>query len=286
MCRLLGYCARDHASLADLMGEASLSDFSALSAFHRDGWGMAWYDGPQLLVEKSPLRAIDEPAYDKLAHQALGDVGLLHLRMATPGLPVEMRNTHPFARGGYAMAHNGAVLPLDRIGELLPAAWEQQLTGTTDSERYFLHVMSGLEAHGDAIAALSSTVADIDRRFAGNSLNAILVGPDALYAVCCYHPERIPRDGLSMRGYEGPPERYFDLAYRVTPDAVVVASSGWPQDGWSYVPNRHVMVVDRGTLRVSMEPLPPANPAKMALREPLVVTPPSATRAARAAVPA
>ena len=40
------------------------------------------------------------------------------------------------------MAHNGAIHPQDRLGELLPPAWERQLGGTTDSERYFLHVMS------------------------------------------------------------------------------------------------------------------------------------------------
>ena len=67
-------------------------------------------------------------------------MGLVHLRWATPGLPVEPRNTHPFRRGDVAMAHNGAIHPQDRLGELLPPAWERQLAGTTDSERYFLHV--------------------------------------------------------------------------------------------------------------------------------------------------
>ena len=84
MCRLLGYCARARASLADLMTEPGLRHFSALSRWHGDGWGIAWYDDQQLHVEKSPGRAIDEPAYDKLTHCALGDAGLVHLRMATP----------------------------------------------------------------------------------------------------------------------------------------------------------------------------------------------------------
>lgn len=273
MCRLLGYCARDRASLADLMTEPGLRHFSALSAYHGDGWGIAWYDDQQMHVEKSPGRAIDEPAYDKLTHCALGDVGLVHLRMATPGLPVEPCNTHPFTRDGFALAHNGAIHPQDRLGELLPPEWDRQRTGITDSERYFLHVLADLERNGgDVVAALASTIDHIDSEFTANSLNAILLGPDALYAICCYHPERIPVEGLAVRGYTGVPERYFDLAYRVTQDAVVVASSGWPQDGWTFVPNRHVLVVDRRTLRISVEPLSPGTLSNDALRTPTAVT--------------
>ncbi len=287
MCRLLGYCARDRASLADLMTEPGLRHFSALSQWHGDGWGIAWYDDQQLHVEKSPGRAIDEPAYDKLTHCALGDAGLVHLRMATPGLPVEARNTHPFTRDGFALAHNGAIHPQDRLGELLPPEWDRQRTGITDSERYFLHVLADLERNGgDVVAALASTIDHIDAVFTANSLNAILLSPDALYAICCYHPERIPVEGLAVRGYTGVPERYFDLAYRVTQDAVVVASSGWPQDGWTFVPNRHVLVVDRRTLRISVEPLSPGTLSHDALRTPPAVTAAPARYAVGAPVPA
>ena len=258
MCRLLGYCARDNVPLAKILGEQGLRDFTGLSAFHGDGWGIAAYDGHQMQVEKSPLRAADDPAYDELAHRALGDAGLVHLRMATPGLPVEERNSHPFHRGGFAMAHNGAIHPQDRLASLLPPAWERHVAGTTDSERYFLNVMSRLEArHGDVIAAIDDTTAHIDRDFSADSLNAILLGPDALYAISCHDPERIPFSGLAARGYDGPPQCYFDLAYAETEGAVVVASTGWPQDGWTVLPNRHVLVVERDTLRVKVEPLSP-----------------------------
>ena len=258
MCRLLGYCARDGASLAEIMGERGLRAFTGLSAFHGDGWGMAWYDERQLHVEKSPLRAMDEPAYNGLAHRRLGDLGLVHLRWATPGLPVEPRNTHPFRRGAVAMAHNGAIHPQDRLGDLLTPDGQRRLGGTTDSEHYFLHVMSRLEENpGDLIAALDDAVAHIDTLFTANSLNAIFLTPDALYALCWYHPERIPPAAVTQQGYSGPPGRYFDLAYRETDASVVVASSGWSEDGWSWVPNRHVLVIDRETLQTKVEPLRP-----------------------------
>jgi hypothetical protein len=36
---------------------------------------------------------------------------------------------------------------------------------------------------------------------------------------------------------------------------VVVASTGWPQDGWDLLPNRHLLVVDRTTLHREIRPL-------------------------------
>jgi predicted glutamine amidotransferase len=262
MCRLLGYCTREAAPLAGIMGERGLSEFTELSRFHGDGWGTAWYDDRGVHTRKSPLRAADEPAYHELAHRSLGDLGLVHLRWATPGLPVEPRNTHPFRLGDIVMAHNGAIHPQDRLGELLPPAWERRLGGTTDSERYFLQVMSGLEEHdGDMIAALAAMTARIDRLFSANSLNAVFLTPDALYAICFYDPERIPHDALASRGHRGPTDSYFNMAYRADDDAVVVASSGWCQDGWTSLPNRHVLVVDRAALQAKVVPLGSSRPA-------------------------
>jgi predicted glutamine amidotransferase len=263
MCRLLGYCSTAEASLAELMGDAGLKEFTQMSEFHGDGWGVAWYDRQQpgeVHVQKSPLRASDSPSYDELTHRRLGDLGLVHLRWATPGLPVETRNTHPFRRVNMVMAHNGAIHPQDRLGELLPPAWERQLTGTTDSERYFLQVLSGLEAGQDMITAIEAAVARIDRLFTPNSLNAMLLTPGALYAICYYWPERIPHAALAARGMECGTDQYFELAHLETETGIVVASSGWSQPGWTPLPNRNVLVIDRETLQIDVVPLNPQSP--------------------------
>ena len=258
MCRLLGYCARDETALADLIGDDGLGRFVALSELHSDGWGMAWYEGSEPRIRKSPLRA-DDPEFEKLARQPLGDLGLVHLRWATPGLAVNDSNTHPFRYGSYAFAHNGAVHPQDRLGEILPPAWEDRVCGTTESERYLLLIMSLLPAHGgDMVAAIAAAAAAIERAFAPNSLNAVLLAPSHLYAISWHDRAKVPEAKLRERGYRDRPEEiaaYFDLAYQARADAVVIASSGWPQAGWSPVPNRHVVVVERGTLGTRVLPL-------------------------------
>lgn len=255
MCRLFGYCSRGSASAAGLLTEQGLRDFTALSAFHSDGWGMAWYaaDGPE--IRKSTRRAAEEPDYDQLTHRALGDIGLVHLRWATPGLGLGRRNCHPFRYGDYTLAHNGAIYPQDKLGEMLPAAWDRQRHGTTDSERYFLHLMWRLERRGgDMAAAIADTQASIGSRYAVNSLNAILLSPDRMYAISWHDPARIPEAELRRRGLASTPDEiagYFHLSYRVTADAVVVASSGWPQGGWTVLANQSVLVVERATLQMS-----------------------------------
>ncbi len=260
MCRLLGYCSSRAASVQDLIGAEGLREFTGLCALHGDGWGMAWYPGAEPVVRKSPIRADSEPEYDKLACEPVADLGLVHLRWATPGLGVSERNAHPFRYGQYTFAHNGAIHPQRRLPELLPAQWERQLVGTTDSERYFLLIMSRLASHGgDVVAAIAEAAADIDARFEPNSLNAVLLSPDALYAISWYHRDRVPAATLRARGYDQPDEiaAYFDLAYRATDGSVVVASSGWPQPGWAALPNRHVLVADRHTSRARVLPLQP-----------------------------
>jgi predicted glutamine amidotransferase len=258
MCRLLAYCSRSSASVEDLIGDDGLGEFTALCGIHGDGWGMAWYEGASQVIRKSPLPADSEVEFDKLAREPLSDIGLVHLRWATPGLPVNERNCHPFRYGPYVLAHNGAIHPQDRLGEILPPEWESQLSGTTDSERYFLLIMSRLEScDGDVVAAIADAVADIEGRFEPNSLNAVLLSPDKLYVVSCHHQSRVPAAKLRICGVNDPAEiaAYFDLAYKATGRSVVAASSGWPQDGWTPLPNRHVLVTDRATLASQILPL-------------------------------
>jgi predicted glutamine amidotransferase len=256
MCRVLGYCSRDQASVEELVGESGLAAFTDLSRWHRDGWGMAAQNGGDLWVAKSTVPANEDPDYLRLAGKQLGDTGLVHLRWATTGLTVEDRNSHPFVHGGYAMAHNGAIRPQDQLPAMLPPEWERQLTSTTDSERYFLHILSRLEARdGDMVAAVADTLAHIRRDYTPTCLNAILLAPDAFYAIAWHDPQLIPRESILERGSPETPDSYFDFAYRQTPGAVVVASTGWPLEDCSVLPNGSVLAVDRATLAVRVERL-------------------------------
>jgi hypothetical protein len=93
-----------------------------------------------------------------------------------------------------------------------------------------------------------------------------------MYVISWHDPARIPADQLRQRGLASTPEEiagYFHLACLATPDAVVVASSGWPQPGWTMLPNNSVLAVDRVTLAAStfaLEPAPRSPARRLAAR--------------------
>jgi predicted glutamine amidotransferase len=261
MCRLVGWVSRPGLTLRSVLGEESFAAFAQLSRIHADGWGIAYASDGEVAIEKSTTCAFTDPAFHTVASDVATEAGIAHLRWATPGLPVELSNTHPFRHGQTAFAHNGAIHPLDQISQLLPASWHARLSGTTDSEHYFLALMAEVDDDGADIPTAVARVADrVARTYAANSLNAMLLTSTALYVVNCHDPSVQPSlptlsaptvEGLVAAIEEDAP--YFDLRYRRTRSAVVVASSGFAQPeggGWRPLANNSMLIVNRETLTV------------------------------------
>jgi predicted glutamine amidotransferase len=240
MCRLLGWATRTPRTLADLLGQRDLDAFTALSCKHGDGWGVAWHTDNGIDLHTSPDAACGSRAYGEWTQHRVSDLGMVHLRWATLGLPVEQANTHPFADHGVAFAHNGSVRPPSSLDELLSEEQRTAMRGTTDSERYFRAVLTAAQ-DAPLDVALAAVVDRIAATKDFTSLNCLLMTPDTLYAACRFDPGK--------RSDEG--EDYFHLGYRVTDDAVVVASSGWGRN-WQPLRNGELLAVDRATLATSV----------------------------------
>lgn len=110
---------------------------------HRDGWGIAFFEGRGVRVFLDPQPSSESPVADLVRHYPIHSLNVIaHIRKATQGT-VTLENTHPFMRelwGRYwIFAHNGNLAdyapPLD--GSCLPV-------GQTDSERAFCHLLQGL----------------------------------------------------------------------------------------------------------------------------------------------
>jgi predicted glutamine amidotransferase len=261
MCRLLGWVSRTGPTLRDILGEDSFAAFAELSRIHADGWGLAHVDGDGIGVRRSTVCAATDPAFLDAAGGIGTAAAIVHLRWASPGLPVVPANTHPFTRDRAAFAHNGRILPFDRLPELLPAAWRSRLAGTTDSEHYFLAVLAEAErTGGDLPAALATVVGRLAAGYTASSLNAMLLTPQTLYVVNCHDPTLPPAHGqgapTTVDGVIEAVEEealYFGLRYRHGGDSVVVASSGFAQPeggGWQPMANNSLLVVDRASLAV------------------------------------
>lgn len=249
MCRLLAYASSTPLTLADMLGPEGLTQFTELSTIHADGWGTARAEGDRIVTEVEPDAARSSDRFAHMAYSAPTDLALVHLRWATMGLPVAPQNTHPFTDGAVAFAHNGSVSPPGALEALISERWKPFLRGDTDSERYFLALMSrlhGVEPTPEAVArAYAELLTEIMSSFTYTSLNSMLITPDHLVVACAFDEEAAATD-------EEP--EYFRLRYRVHEDHVLVSSSGWGK-GWNTLPNGHVLVVDRGSLRTHEQTL-------------------------------
>jgi predicted glutamine amidotransferase len=263
VCRLLGYVADEPVSMVDVLGEDGFDRFTALTAVHGDGWGMAWQAADHSVEAVAvPDSASADPAYEELARRRLGRAGLVHLRWATSGLAVTAANTHPFTddhglAGPVAFAHNGHIAPIDRLEALLDDGSRSRLRGETDSERYFRFVLQCVDEEGDLEGGVVRALDVLIRQFPASSLNALMLTPGRMFAVhinsAAAAPQRALRD-LFEREDEIPARHtteYFAMDYRVLPDTVHVISSGLDEDGWTPVPPDAAAVVDLETRAIT-----------------------------------
>jgi predicted glutamine amidotransferase len=239
MCRLLGVVSTEPAALTQTL-EGDLQAFAELSALHCDGWGHAYWHGAGLTVTKAPEAAQDSDGFWRSVGYADTDAALLHLRMASPGMRKDAHNTHPFEARGMAFAHNGYFTPLERINPLLHEVGAHQPKGSTDSERFFALVLAAMD-DSDPVEALWTAARQIcERADVVYALNALLLTPEALYALECWSEDAPPRPEAGEASYK--------LYFRTTDGHVTVASDGWEPltSDWEQVGNGNILEVRRG----------------------------------------
>lgn len=226
MCRLLGLVSTTPTTIPETLAGA-LPGFVELSGLHRDGWGLSWLDttGPRTIHGLAPAR--EDATFAFALDAARSREILLHLRWATPGLPVVAENSHPFDDGVIAFAHNGAFSPASQLRQDLRDwnAWAPR--GTTDSEVYFAAVrhfgttMSWPQAIRAAAARISADEARDQVQAThpgGPSLNCILLTGQSMFCYSQYDTTRL------LAGLE--PD-YYEMWIRRDAGSVVVSSSNW-----------------------------------------------------------
>jgi glutamine amidotransferase len=125
----------------------SLEEFSrhgGLAGPHKDGWGVAWYEGGDVRLVREPAAASDSACLAFLQDRPFrSTLVLAHIRKATQGAQ-SLANTQPFARelGGrmHVFAHNG-----DLDGARLRRAHALggfRPVGDTDSEYAFCALLA------------------------------------------------------------------------------------------------------------------------------------------------
>lgn len=191
MCQLLGMnCNGQHDIMFSFRGLASRADE------HKDGFGIAFFEGPGLRHFVDHQSARQSPLAELVKNYPIkSDNVIAHIRKATQG-QVSLENTHPFQRelwGRYwVFAHNGN---LKDFNPRLHAAFRP--VGQTDSERAFCWLMQELsKAHADVptVDELTRTIAELMPQISSHgTFNMLLTNGEAMWAHCSTHLHFIVR---------------------------------------------------------------------------------------------
>lgn len=222
MCRLLAKLASEpEPAHYELVGAPSSlrslsragNRFNKPRGPHPHGWGLAYQRGGEILIAKSPKPAFEDERFVELAEEIETDLLLGHVRLASPGTGVDLANTHPFARDGLVLIHNGTIrgiAPPER----------------NDSEAFLEWLVERWDRTGEGLAAL---LREAMAAFDYTALNIILTDGVKLFA---------------LRQTANEPEylRYYTLYYLREPGRLLLSSE--PIDGreWNPLENGHLLI--------------------------------------------
>ncbi|MCM1398372.1 MAG: class II glutamine amidotransferase [Clostridium sp.] len=183
MCELFGVSSCNKLELNDLLRE-----FFSHSVNHPNGWGMAFFYGNAVSLEKQPEAAYKSSYLkQRLQFKIEADNMIAHIRLATRG-NLNYENTHPFvmrdsSNRTWTLAHNGTIFDCDRLN---PFVHSQQ--GQTDSERILAYMISRMNLEYEKKKELSGKerFALIDEILgeiaAENKVNLLLFDGEFMYA--------------------------------------------------------------------------------------------------------
>ncbi|HTQ41108.1 MAG TPA: class II glutamine amidotransferase, partial [Polyangiaceae bacterium] len=127
----------------DLAARVLASEAEALKARSKGaplGWGLAFYQGGEVLMRRRPIDERPEIDVAKLAADVRADLVLGHVRHATVGA-LRTENTHPFRYRQWVFAQTGTVSEFERIKDRLVASvpdfLRSGIRGDTDAEVVF-----------------------------------------------------------------------------------------------------------------------------------------------------
>ena len=192
-------------------------------------------EGKNTDLYKEPVAATKSANFKQQLESHKSTSALLHLRWATACMAINENNTHPFTYKDISFIHNGSISPFDCLDPLIDNKYLSLAKGTTDSERYFLFLLTQTEKHG-FVEGVKSGLTYIKNNCSYSSINMMITNKDLFAAACVYNQEKIP-DRFKEQS------DYYHLKYHQKNGQVIVASSGWDQSGWIEIPNGSLLLV-------------------------------------------
>jgi predicted glutamine amidotransferase len=189
MSRLFAYMGNDQDRVKCALYPARsllVADGAAAQTF--DSWGLGFYQGGEVLLQRRPKAPVDPVDFYALTRDLRTDVIVGHVRAGTVGKP-KNENTHPFRFRSWLFAHHGTIPGFENVrDELLksvPDFLRRNIRGQTDSEHLFHLVLASLHDANklDDINVPAPIVRDALRE--ALAIVAKTVGPEAARGMEC-----------------------------------------------------------------------------------------------------
>jgi len=206
---------------------------------HKDGWGIAFFEGTGVRHFVDHEAAVNSPMADLIRRWPIKSKNVIaHIRKATQG-HVALENCHPFVRelwGRYwVFAHNGD------LKDFLPVIdGPYQPVGQTDSERAFCYILQTLRRRfGDHMPPLSELRPALEELAAAISahgpFNMLLSDGSALFAHCSTNLFYLVRQYPFAKAKLADNDIHIDFSQVTTPQdrvAVIVTEPLTDNETW------------------------------------------------------
>ncbi|MDO5548097.1 MAG: class II glutamine amidotransferase [Eubacteriales bacterium] len=183
MCELFGVSSNKKIPL-----NALLKEFFSHGNEHPHGWGLAFFYGNSVSLEKQPeMSCTSSYLKQRLWAPVEADNMIAHIRLATRGI-TEYENCHPFvirdkSDRAWTLAHNGTIFDCD---EMNPYCKTQR--GQTDSERILCYLVDCINQKLDELGREMTAEERFDlvdsfvcRVSPENKLNLLLYDGELMY---------------------------------------------------------------------------------------------------------
>jgi predicted glutamine amidotransferase len=269
MCQLLGMNCNVPTDIC-----FSFTGFRArggLTDHHRDGWGIAFFEGRGVRVFLDPRPSADSPVAELVHQYPIRSLNVIsHIRKATQG-GIRLDNTHPFQRelwGQYwIFAHNG------HLKDYAPTLGGRfRPVGTTDSELAFCHILQTLaerfpDGPPDA-RTLFATLRELAVHIGGHGeFNFLLSNGERLFAHCSSRLVYIIRQAPFSTAHLSDEDVSVDFEHVTTPDDRVAVIATLP-----LTDNETWTVIEPGTLLCFTHGTPEALGEARTVAQPVTVT--------------
>jgi glutamine amidotransferase len=247
MCELLGMNANVPTDIR--FSFTGLIERGGRTGPHRDGWGIAFYEGKACRSFHDPQPGAHSVIADLVREYPIKSlVVLCHIRQATHGRTC-LENTHPFTRElwgrSWSFAHNGRLKGIKRW----PLSFYKPI-GTTDSEHAFCWILDQLRARYPRAPGRAPTLWRAIARLAHKLdaqgvFNMLMSDSRCLYTYCSTDLAWLTRRAPFGEARLIDTDLTVDFSEETTPRDVVTVVATRP-----LTDNETWNVVERGTLIV------------------------------------